>query len=413
MKVLAPFKCIFLLLVTLNFKFAAQISSIQLGGITTTINPITTAVPFLLISPDSKQGAMGDVGVATDPDVQSTHWNVSKLAFADRKMAFGLTATPWLRNLVPDIFLYYLSSYYKINKRQTISSSLRYFTLGNIELTDAQGTRTGNFKPNEFALDLGFAQQLSKSFGLGVSMRYINSSISRAYFNGSSGNAENSVAVDLGGTYRPKTFSVNGKTMHLTSGFLFSNVGAKIKYSNDENFLPMNLRLGVGLKTEFDAYNALSVYFDVNKLLVPTPPVYKYKLDASGKPTTEIELDPSTGKRLIASGKDPNVDVVTGLFQSFNDAPTGFREELQELNLSFGTEYNYNNLLFVRGGYFYEPIQKGGRQFITLGFGTRLKVLHFDGSYLIPTSLNNPLQNTWRISLSFYFDEAGKESPEP
>ena len=394
-------------------KYRAQINSIQLGGITTTINPITTAVPFLLISPDSKQGAMGDVGVATEPDVQSTHWNVGKLAFADRKMAFGLTATPWLRSLVPDIFLYYLSSYYKLNKRQCVSTSLRYFTLGNIELTDAQGTRTGNFKPNEFALDLGFSQQLSKIFGLGVSMRYINSSISRVYFNGSTGNAASSLAVDLGGYLKPNRFKWGERDMTWTGGFLFSNVGAKIKYSNDENFLPMNLRLGTGLKTEFDAYNALSVYVDFNKLLVPTPPQYQYKLDSLGNATNDIELDPSTGKRKIAAGKDPNVDVVSGLFQSFNDAPTGFKEELQEVNVSLGMEYNYNNLLFVRGGYFYEPIQKGGRQYITLGFGTRLKVLHFDGSYLIPTSLNNPLQNTWRISLSFYFDEATKEEPTP
>jgi hypothetical protein len=388
-------------------SISAQINSQQLGG--QTINPITTAVPFLLISPDSKQGGMGDVGVATEPDVNSIHWNGSKLAFAEKQFGAGFTVTPWLRLLVPDINLYYLSGYYKINKNQTVASSLRYFSLGNIELTNATGIKTGDFKPNEFAWDIAFSQKLSDNFSLGIATRYINSSISRVYFNGSSGNAASTVAVDLTMFYRSNKFKLGDKTAIATGGLAFTNVGAKIKYSNDQNFIPMNMRIGGGLKTLLDEYNSIGVYVDFNKLLVPTPPVYKYKTDSTGKPTTEIAIDPATGKRVIERGKDPNVPVAQGILQSFNDAPGGFREELQEFNTSFGLEYWYNNVFAVRTGYFYEPRTKGSRQFFTIGMGVRYSVINIDGSFLIPTLLNNPLQRTWRISISFDFDSAKKE----
>ena len=390
-----------------------QISTIQLGGVTTTINPITTAVPFLLISPDSKQGGMADVGAATDPDVNSIHWNGSKLAFADKQYGVGLTATPWLRSLVPDIFLYYLTGYAKINDKQTVGGSLRYFTLGNIELTDATGTRTGNFKPNEFALDLAFSQKLSKNFSLGIAGRFINSSISRVYFQGNSGNAASTVAVDLSMYYRSDKFKLGTKKAVASGGLAITNMGAKIKYSNDQNFIPINMRLGGGLKVDIDEYNTFGVYLDFNKLLVPSPPVYKYKLDSAGNKTTEILLDGATGEKLIEKGKNPNVDVVTGMLQSFSDAPFGFKEEMQEININTGFEYCYNNILSARTGYFYESIKKGGRQYFTIGIGMKLKVITIDGSYLIPTSLRNPLQNTWRISLSFYFDKAKGDEKEP
>ncbi|MBA3664067.1 MAG: PorV/PorQ family protein, partial [Bacteroidetes bacterium] len=196
-------------------NFAAQINSQQLGG--QTINPITTAVPFLLISPDSRQGGMGDVGVATDPDVNSIHWNGSKLAFAEKKFGVGFTVTPWLRLLVPDINLYYLSAYTKINKNQAVGASIRYFSLGNIELTNAVGVKTGDYKPNEFAVDLAFSQKLSDKFSLGIATRYINSSISRVYFNGSSGNAASTVAVDLSMYYRSSKFDLGGKKAMYTA----------------------------------------------------------------------------------------------------------------------------------------------------------------------------------------------------
>jgi len=386
--------------------FLGQVSTGELGG--ATLNPITTAVPFLMISPDSKQGAMGDVGAATEPDANANYWNASKLAFAEKKFGIGLTATPWLRRLVPDIWLYYISGYVKLNKNQTIGASLRYFSLGSIELTDATGFNYQDYTPNEFSVDASFSQKLSKNFSLGVSARFINSGISRVYFNGSTGNAASTGAADVTMFYKSDKFSLGDKKAVATGGLAFTNIGAKIKYSNDENFIPMNMRLGGGLKTEIDQYNTIGLYLDFNKLLVPTPPIYKYKLDANGNPTTEKEIDPATGDAIIESGKNPKVDVATGILQSFNDAPGGFKEELREINISSGLEYNYNNVLSIRGGYFYENKTKGGRQFFTAGLGFKLSVITVDASYLIPTKLNNPLQNTWRISLSFDFDPAKK-----
>ncbi|MCW3078250.1 MAG: hypothetical protein JWO32_2859 [Bacteroidetes bacterium] len=302
-------KTILILTGTLIAKnFVSQINSQQLGG--QTINPITTAVPFLLISPDSRQGAMGDAGAATDPDVNSIHWNGSKLAFAEKKFGVGFTVTPWLRLLVPDINLYYLSGYAKINKNQAVGASLRYFSLGNIELTNATGVKTGDYKPNEYAVDLAFSQKLSDNFSLGIAARYINSSISRVYFNGSSGNAASTVAVDLTMFYRSNKFDLGGKKGTYTGGLAFTNLGAKIKYSNDQNFIPMNLRLGNGLKIELDEINTFGFYLDFNKLLVPTPPRYKYKVDpVTGEKTAEIEIDPATNKKVIEKGKYPNFPV--------------------------------------------------------------------------------------------------------
>lgn len=401
---------IFIAILILGQKGQAQISTQQLDG--KTINPITTAVPFLIIGPDSKQGALGDAGAATDPDANSNHWNSSKLAFAEKKFGVSLTATPWLRNLVPDIYLYYLSGYSKISKTQAVSASLRYFTLGNIQLTDAQGNSTGDFKPNEFAIDLGFAQKLSKNFSLGIATRFINSSISRVYFQGQQGNAASTVAVDLTMFYKSEMFKLGDKKAYATSGLAFTNLGAKIKYSTEKNFIPMNMRLGGGLKTFLDDYNTFGVYLDVNKLLVPTPPVYKYVEDSLGNTTNQIEIDPTTGNKVILKGKDPNVPVAQGVFQSFNDAPDGFKEELTEFNISAGLEYEYNKTFAVRAGYFHEPKTKGARQFFTLGIGLKYSIGSLDISYLIPRTINNPLQNTFRFSLAFYFDADNKNKEE-
>ncbi len=400
---------IFVVLVSLRNN--AQISSQALGG--STINPITTAVPFLLISPDSKQGGMGDAGVATDPDANSTHWNQSKLAFADKKFGVALTATPWLRNLVPDIYLYYLTGYSKINKKQAVSASLRYFTLGNIQLTDAQGNSTGDFKPNEFAIDVGFAQKLAKNFSTGVAFRFVNSSISRVYFNGQQGNAASTVAVDLTMYYKSDVFKLGEKKAYATSGLAFTNLGTKIKYSTEKNFIPMNMRLGGGLKVNMDDYNTFGVYMDFNKLLVPTPPIYEYTKDSLGNSTTQIAIDPTTGAKKIAKGKNPSVPVAQGIIQSFGDAPGGFKEEMKEINISGGIEYEYNKTFAVRAGYFHEPKTKGARQFFTVGIGLKYSIGSLDISYLIPRTLNNPLQNTFRFSLGFYFDADTKKKEEP
>ena len=385
----------------------SQIKSSQLGG--QTINPITTAVPFLMISPDARQGAMGDAGAATDPDINSIHWNGSKLAFAEKQFGIGFTVTPWLRNLVPDINMYYLAGYGRLNSKQTVGGSLRYFSLGNIDLTDATGTPTGNYKPNEFAVDLAFSQKLSENFSLGVATRFINSSISRVFFNGSTGNAASTFAVDLSGYYRSNEFKIaDNKKAVAKAGLALTNLGAKIKYSNDQNFIPMNMRLGGGITLHLDDYNSFSYYLDFNKLLVPTPPVYN--LDAKGN----VVIDPATGKKSIAKGKDPNVPVTQGILQSFSDAPGGFSEELKEINICTGAEYSYNNIFAVRAGYFHEPKTKGSRQFFTVGMGFKFKVINVDGSFLVPTVLQNPLQNTWRITLSFNFDSnSGEPEKEP
>ena len=389
-----------------NFLHSQSINSGQLSGFSGTINPITTAVPFLMISPDSKQGAMGDVGAATDPDINSIHWNGSKLAFSDKKFGLGFTVTPWLRLLVPDINMSYLAGYIKLNSKQTIGGSLRYFSLGNIELTNSSGQKTSDFRPNEFALDFAFTQKLSKYFALGVASRYINSGISKVPFNGGSGASASTFAVDLSMFFKSEKFNLSDKKAVATLGLAITNVGAKIKYSNDQNFIPMNIRLGGGLKTDIDDYNSFGVYLDFNKLLVPTPPIYQTTITSSGQ--QEIVIDPITGKQKIALGKDPNVGVAAAIFQSFNDAPGGFSEEMKEINVSSGLEYAYDKTFFVRAGYFHESITKGSRQFFTMGIGFKFKVINIDGSYLIPTSLQNPLQNTWRITLSFNFDPVDK-----
>jgi hypothetical protein len=208
--------------------------------------------------------------------------------------------------------------------------------------------------------------------------------------------------------FKSNRFKISDKYVVATAGAAFTNLGAKIKYSNDENFIPMNLRLGGGLKTEIDKYNTIGFYLDFNKLLVPTPPIYKYTTDSAGIP--RVVIDPVTGDKEIASGKNPKVPVTSAILQSFYDAPGGIREELREINTSVGIEYLYNNIFALRTGYFYESKNKGGRQYFTIGMGVKYSIINIDGSYLIPTAINNPLQRTWRISISFDFEKAKKDA---
>jgi hypothetical protein len=401
-----------LLILMLPYVVRAQTSSSktlttqQLLG---SLNPITTAVPFLIIGPDSKQGGMGEVGVATDPDVSSIHWNSAKLAMSEKDMGFGISYSPWLRNLVPDISLSYVSFYKRINKMSAAGASLRYFSLGNITFTDIMGNTTGQFKPNEFAIDMAYAQKLSPYFSMGMAFRYVNSNLTGGYsVNGQPTKVGQTVAVDVSLYYKSKKLDIGDKKGIATAGLSISNLGGKIDYgTGTKNFIPTNLRLGGGLKTLLDDYNSIGLYLDFNKLLVPTPPVYLRKLDGTGD-----SINPSTGKKVILAGKDPNVPVLQGVLQSFGDAPGGFREELREVNTSFGFEYWYSNQFAFRTGYFYEHKTKGGRQFLTFGFGIRYSVFGIDASYLIPTVANrhNPLQNTWRFTLSFDFDAFKKQN---
>jgi hypothetical protein len=383
----------------------AQINYNQISGqqINTRVNTITTAVPFLMISPDSRAGGMGDAGVASSADANSVHWNASKLAFAEKKMAIGVSYTPWLRALVPDINLAYLSGYYKTKKNGTFGGSLRYFSLGDITFTDINGNTIGQFRPNEFALDVCYALKLSNVFSMGGAVRYVNSNLTGGTFvDGSATKPGRTLAVDISATYRNEKIKLGGKEGILTFGANISNIGGKMSYSNrnsatNSNFLPINLRLGGSLALNLDDYNSITFLADANKLLVPTPPIYQ--LDSKGN----VIPDGSGGYK-IAYGQDPNRGVASGIFGSFSDAPGGAKEELKEINYSLGMEYWYNKLFAIRGGYFYENPLKGNRQYVTLGAGVKYNVFGLDFAYLIPTKQRNPLENTLRFSLTFDFD---------
>ena len=372
------------------------------------INTITTAVPFLLITPDSRAGGMGDVGCATSADINSIHWNPSKLAFADKKIGIGVSYTPWLRALVPDINLAYLSGYYKTKKRGAIGASLRYFSLGDITFTDNNGNTIGQFRPNEFAIDIAYATQLGKHLSAGGAIRFINSNLTGGQaVEGSATHAGRSIAVDISMLYRKDKMKLGDKKAVGTIGLNISNIGSKMSYSDrggkdDADFIPINLRLGGGLTVQIDDYNSIGIFADINKLLVPTPPVYEHLVDSNGV-DQGIKYD-ADNKPVILAGKDPNRGVAEGIFGSFNDAPNGSKEELKEINYSLGMEYWYNKLFAVRVGYFYENPPKGNRQFFTLGAGVKYNVFGLDFAYLIPTQQKNPLENTLRFTLLFDFD---------
>jgi len=353
------------------------------------LNTITTAVPFLLISPDSKAGAMGDVGVATTPDANSLHWNPAKYAFVDDDMGFSVSYVPWLRALVPDINLSYLAGYRKLNDNEVIAMELRYFSLGDITFTDILGTTIGQYKPSEFALGTAYSRKLSDNFSLAIAGRYIYSNLTGGqYAGGMETVAGQSIAADIAGYYT-KEIRIIGKDLDLAIGGNISNIGSKVSYTETavNDFIPINLRLGTALGADFDDYNKMSFAFDINKLLVPTPAIY------------------DNGERV--AGMDPEVSVVSGMFQSFWDAPGGSKEEFREINYSVGAEYWYADQFALRAGYFFEHDTKGGRKFFTFGSGVKYNVFALDFSYLINASRaingNNPLANTMRFTLVFDF----------
>lgn len=382
------------------------------------INTITTAVPFLLISPDSRAGGMGDAGVAVSPDVNSIHWNPSKLAFVDKEMEIAISYSPWLRNLVPDMNLAYLSFYKRMkNEKSAVGGSLRYFSLGDITFTDVNGSVIRNFKPSEFAIDVAYATQLSDRISGGLAVRYIYSNLTGGVsVQGADSKPGQSAAVDISMFYTNPDIRLGDKDATLNFGLNISNIGAKMSYTEtaETDFLPINLRLGPSLTVDLDKYNKFTVNMDINKLLVPTPPVYY--LDSTNQPV----IDPATGDYLVASGRDPNVGVAAGMFGSFSDAPgrvtfdpqgnvevekgSVFKEELREINVAGGFEYWYDNQFAFRGGYFWEHATKGNRKYFTLGAGVRYKMLGVDISYLIATQQRNPLANTLRFTLKLSFD---------
>jgi len=347
------------------------------------------------------------------------HWNPSKLAFgkelSGNEFEISIGYSPWLKAIVPDINLAYLSGYKQIDEFQSIGVALKYFSLGNITFTNASGNTVREFKPNEFSLDIAYARKLSDRFSVGLTGKYIYSNLTGGTpALGQSTKAGLAGAVDLSGFYTNDDIDLGGMDAILSAGFNISNLGNKISYTNttaERDFLPTNLKLGTALTMDFDEFNRFTAALDLNKLLVPTPPVY----------------DPNDPTSVLV-GSDPNVGVISGIFQSFTDAP-GFilpdengnvltdadgnpvvqkgsvlKEELREVNLSLGTEYWYSGQFAVRAGFFYEHPTKGNRQFVTLGAGLKYNVFALDLSYLIPTTQRNPLANTLRFTLRFNFE---------
>ena len=352
---------------------------------------ITTAVPFIMISPDARAAAMGDMGVATAPDTYSQNWNASKYAFAHDQIGFGMSYTPYLSSLVNDIFLGDITYYNRMNDRSAWAVSLKYFSLGDIDLTTQYGQAIGTERPNEMTIDGSYSLRLSDRFAMGVALRYLRSDLK---INGVPGSedtrAGNSFAVDLTGYYQSEELPLANFDGRYRAGFALTNMGPKMKYTDvaEGDFLPTNLRLGGGFDFLLDSYNKVGVTVEFNKLLVPTPPVR----DTSGN---------------IIAGKDDNVGFMQGMFQSFGDAPGGGSEEMKEVNYAIGAEYLYNDSFAFRAGYFHENETKGARKYFTLGAGFKYNVVKVDLSYLFSTSAvaNNPLDNTLRFSISFNLGE--------
>lgn len=348
------------------------------GG--TDIKAITTAVPFLMIAPDSRHGALGEAGVALADNANAMHWNLSGLAFAEEQMGFSLSYTPWLRNLVPDINLSYLSGFYNLGERSgVIAGSIRYFSLGTIEFTDENAIKYGQFDANEFAIDGGYTRKITDNLSAGVALRFIYSNLAA---NARVGSFEARPGISVAGDANllyTKDFTSGATPLNFRWGLNLSNIGAKISYTNSANrdFIPTNLRTGVAFTSALDQYNKVTFTADVNKLLVPT------------------------------AGGQSEETLIGGIFGSFNDAPDGFSEEISEFNLSAGFEYWYNDLFAARAGIFLEDAEKGNRKFVTLGAGLKYNVFGLDFAYLASLTQNHPLQNTLRFTLNFAFEPGG------
>lgn len=348
---------------------------------------ITTAVPFLRITPDARAGAMGDAGIATSPDANAQYWNVAKIPFSEKNYGISATYTPWLKDLVPDIFLAYIAGFAKFGKdnEQAVSASMRYFSLGNINYTTNTGEPNGTGMPREYSFDLGYSRKLSEYLSTGASFRYIHSAIASGvtHLAGNNYKPGNAFAVDAG-VYFSKTKELeDSKSRTISAGAVISNLGTKISYnSTRKDFIPMNLGVGAAYTSQFDQYNKFTVALDINKLLVPA-----------------------------LNSSDTQISVVSGVFSSFSKG-----DQIKKLDLSLGLEYWYQNQFAVRAGYFYEDKNNGDRQYITCGLGVRYNVFELNAAYIVPQGsgiTRNPLSNTLRFSLMFNFDKIEKTADEP
>ena len=415
-------KNLFLSFILVSFSLTAFAQPTGGSGVTDEdlqLNTITTALPFMSITPDSRAGGMGDAGTALSPNSTSVYWNTSILSFSDQTSEVSLSYTPWLRQLTNDIHLSYLSGYYKINKSHTIGGALRYFSLGEITFTDASGNVIRDDKPSEFEITGAYAFRLSNRLSLGINGKFAYSNLTGGLTVGGVNTKPGVVgAADLSFTY----YNDNAKIGNLDGVYTFAttinNIGNKVAYSElaTRDFIPMNLKIGNSFLANFDAYNKVTFSLDLQKLLVPKPPSYYF----DGQ------------DYIMTSGLNPDVGVINGMIQSFYDAPgnvvvdeddvpvadadgnyevvkgTRFREELSEINIAFGTEWWYNDVFAVRGGVFFESKNKGNRQFMNLGASLKYNMFAIDFSYL--ASLNgrqSPLANTLRFTVRLYLDQAG------
>lgn len=348
------------------------------------VNPITTAAPFLLIAPDARAGGLADMGGATSSDASSLHYNAAKYAFSESQWQIGLNYTPWLRNLTNDVSLTSLFVSNKINERSAWATSLTYFSLGSIELTDGSGISLGSENPNEFAIDGAYSLKLSEVISMAVGLRFIHSDLAVRVDN-SEIQTVNTFAVDVSMFYQSEEKNYNNFNGRWRAGVNISNIGPKVELvlGGDESFIPTNLKMAGGFDFILDNSNTITANLELNKLLVPTPPI----------------RDNATGE--IIAGRDDNVNFLTGMVQSWYDAPRGFEEEMEEFIWAVSGEYLYNEVFSVRAGYFHESANKGNRQFFTLGTGFKFRSTTLDVSYLINASdVNNPLESTLRFSLT-------------
>ena len=355
------------------------------------INVVTTAVPFLRISPDARSGGMGDVGIATSPDVYAGFWNAGKVSFNSMNGGVGATYTPWLKDLVSDVYLANLYGFYKFADNQAVYGSLRYFSLGNITFTDNLGNDLSKGRPREFGIDVGYSRKLNAKNGIGIALKYINSDLANGLaVSGTTYKTGNSVAADLGWYHNGVKASGNGWAW----GFTITNIGSKIAYTNNadaKDFIPTNLGLGATYNKKFNDKNTICFGLDINKLLVPTPPA-----------------DPATPAAIADYRKK---SVIGGMFSSFGDAPDGFGEEIKEFQVALGAEWWYNKQFALRAGYFYENKNKGNRRYFTVGLGLKYNVFGFNFAYLAPTGSGvsrNPLSNTIRFSVLFDLGDASR-----
>ncbi|MFI1745297.1 type IX secretion system outer membrane channel protein PorV [Thalassobellus sediminis] len=398
------------LLLLIAFAFVLKISAQTVILPSEDRRVITTGVPFVLIAPDARAAALGDMGVATSVDAFSQQWNSSKYVFSETKSGIGVSYTPYLSKLVNDIFLGNVTYFNRIDDRSAFAFSLKYFSLGDIEFVNDEFSEALIQRPNELTLDASYALRLSDQFAMSVAMRYLRSNLRLPGVDGDTTPAS-TFGVDISGYYQSEEEAYSDYNGRWRAGFAIQNIGPKFKYDEggQENFQPTNLRLGAGFDFIFDQYNKVCVTAEVAKLLVPTPPLYgdEYNFTDNNSNGTYEEGTDELGSlvrrdAVILKGKDPDVSFLSGMFQSFGDAPDGFSEELKEFTWALSAEYVYQDSFAFRMGYFNESEDKGARKFLALGAGFKANVVNIDLSYLFSASkVQSPLENTLRFSLTF------------